>query len=104
MVMVQPLEVEVYSLSPPPSPPQLPQLQAHHKTSTTTHPAQQRQMLLVEAYEQEQRERAKVNNESKTLQLLTQQRQKIPKELAPLYSDSVSVDTEWVDERNKTDE
>jgi DNA polymerase elongation subunit (family B) len=74
-------------------------------TTTTTpssytplQPAQQRQMLLVEAYELEQQERAKINNETKTLQLLAQQRQRIPKELVPLYSESVSIDTEWVEE------
>jgi DNA polymerase elongation subunit (family B) len=70
---------------------------------TPPNPAQQRQLLLVEAYEQEQQEKAKISNEAKTLQLLTEQRQKIPKELAPLYQDSVSVDTEWIDERESND-
>jgi DNA polymerase elongation subunit (family B) len=64
-------------------------------------PAQQRQMLLVEAYELERQEQAKVNNEDKTLLLLNEQRKAIPPDLHKLYEASVSVDPEWVDERDK---
>lgn len=63
---------------------------------TPSYPAQQHQMLLVEAYDLECQERAKINNETKTIRLLAEQRQKISNDLAPLYQDSVSVDTEWL--------
>ena len=69
--------------------------------TTIVHPAQyQQQALLVEAYEQEQREKAKVGNEDRTLTLLNQQRNKISPELAPLFKDSVNMDSEWINQRN----
>ena len=67
---------------------------------TPTQSAQQRQMLLVQEYDLEQQERAKISNETKTLQLLKEQMQKMPAELHPLYKDSVSIDTEWIEEED----
>ena len=67
--------------------------------SIPSQPAEQRQMLLVETYELERKEQAKVSNEDKTLTLLQEQRSKIPPELIELYTSSVSVDPEWIDER-----
>ena len=66
-----------------------------------TYPAQQRQLLLVEEYDLKMKEQAKVSNEEKTLQLLNEQRKKIPPELQQLYESSVSLDPEWIDEREQ---